>query len=157
MGITLINVGKTENKHLDILLADYINRLNRFVKFKVETVPLPRSIGKCKPAQVKHIEGEMILKHCKTADFIILLDEKGKEFTSQGFSGYIQKKLNMGSRNLCFVSGGAYGFSEQVYQKANECLSLSKMTTTHQLVRLFFVEQLYRAFTILKGHPYHNI
>ncbi len=157
MKITLLNVGKTESKCLNELIDDYIVRINRFVGFKFEFIQAPKNIGKLKPEQVKKLEGELILKKSMPADYIILLDEGGKQFNSVGFSEFMQKKMNRGIGHLLFVTGGAYGFSKEVYDRCNEKLSLSSMTTTHQLIRLLFTEQLYRAFTIIHGHPYHNV
>ncbi len=157
MNISLLNVGKTDNKALELLIDDYIKRINRFVKYKHDFIIPPKNIGKLKPEQVKKLEGELILKYCFDTDYIILLDEKGESYTSVEFSNFIQKTMNKGYKSIVFVTGGAYGFSQPVYQRANEMISFSKMTTTHQLIRLFFSEQLYRAFTIIKGHPYHNI
>lgn len=157
MKITLLNVGKTDSKSLESLIKDYIIRTNRFISLTHEFVLPPKNIGKFKPEQVKKTEGELILKYFTPSDFVILLDEKGTEYTSVEFAGFIQKSMNKGFKNIIFVIGGAYGFSEAVYQRANHKVSFSKMTTTHQLIRLIFSEQLYRAFTIIKGHPYHNI
>lgn len=157
MKITLLNVGKTDSKALETLNAEYIKRINRFIAFEHKFVIPPKNISKYKPEQVKKLEGELILKNSTEADLIILLDEKGAEYTSVEFSGFIQKIMNRGIRSVYFVTGGAYGFSSEVYEKASQKLSFSRMTTTHQLIRLMFSEQLYRAFTIIKGHPYHNI
>lgn len=157
MNISLLNVGKTDSKELEVLIEDYTKRINRFVTFKYDFIITPKNIGKYKPEQVKIIEGDLILKRFSNSDYIILLDEKGKSFTSVEYSNFIQKTMNKGFRNIVFVTGGAYGFSQAVYDRADEIISFSKMTTTHQLIRLFFSEQLYRAFTIIKGHPYHNI
>lgn len=156
MKITLLNIGKTESEQLEGLIVEYVRRVNRFVPFQSEYIMQPKNIGKMKPEQLKQVEGELILKKCAGADYIVLLDEKGKQYSSETFSKQLQKNMNKGFKNIFFVTGGAFGFSQNVYTIANEKLSLSPMTTTHQLIRLFFCEQLYRAFTILKGHPYHN-
>lgn len=156
MKMCLLNVGKTDNKFLESLNADYIARINHFISFTHDFIIPPKNIKKYKPSQVKKIEGDLILKKCSEADYMILLDENGKEFSSVEYSKFIQKTMNRGCRNVIFVTGGAYGFSEEVYSRADEKISMSKMTTTHQLIRLLFSEQLYRAFTIINNHPYHN-
>lgn len=156
MRITLLNVGKTDSKPLEDLIQEYIVRTNRFIRFSHEFILPPKNIGKFKSGQVKKIEGELMVKHFEAADFVVLLDERGNEYTSVEFAGFIQKSMNKGFKHIIFATGGAYGFSEAVYSRANHKVSFSKMTTTHQLIRLVFSEQLYRAFTIIKGHPYHN-
>ena len=156
MKFTLLNVGKTDNANLKNLVGEYSVRINRFVPFQQDFITPSKNISKMKPDEVKRAEGELILKKADNADCLILLDEKGKQFSSLDFAQYLQKLLNSGMKNLMFVSGGAYGFSPAVYQRANDKISLSQMTTTHQLIRLIFTEQLYRAFTIINNHPYHN-
>jgi 23S rRNA (pseudouridine1915-N3)-methyltransferase len=156
MTIVLLNTGKTDNENLRLMLEDYSTRINRFTSFKIDNILLSNSIGKFKPEEVKRAEGDLISKKLTRADYIILLDEQGKKFNSVNFAQFLQKQFNAGYKNIYFVTGGAYGFSPEVYAKAHEKLSLSYMTTTHQLIRLFFTEQLYRAFTILNNHPYHN-
>jgi 23S rRNA (pseudouridine1915-N3)-methyltransferase len=155
MKLTLLCVGKTDNKHLENLLSEYTKRLSKFIRFQIEYI-VPRNTSKLQPNEMKRAEGSFILQKTEKADFIVLLDEQGVTYTSQQFAKQLQKYMNAGYRHIVFVVGGAYGFSDEVYNKADAKLSLSKMTTTHQLIRLFFTEQLYRAFTILKGHPYHN-
>jgi 23S rRNA (pseudouridine1915-N3)-methyltransferase len=155
MTITLLNTGKTDSS-LTALLDEYAIRINRFVKFTIECMVPPSNIGKLKSEDVKRIEADLLLKKLSRADCIILLDEKGKKYSSINFARFLQSVFNMGYKHLFFVSGGAYGFSPKIYEKASELLSLSDMTTTHQLVRLFFSEQLYRALTIINNHPYHN-
>lgn len=156
MKIILLCVGKTDSNNLSIMLSDYIKRINRFVDFKIDYIIPPKNISKLQPVDVKKAEGELILKKIEKASHLVLLDEKGKRYTSMAFANQVQKYMNTGCKHLYFVVGGAYGFSEAVYKKANGKLSLSDMTTTHQLIRLVFSEQIYRAFTILNGHPYHN-
>lgn len=156
MKLTLLNVGKTDNVHLNKLIEDYSIRINRFVSFQHDFVLPPRNISKLKPEDVKRVEGELLLKKLEYADYAVLLDERGKHFSSTDFAQFLQKVFNSGPKNIFFVTGGAFGFSPAVYQNVNNMISLSAMTTTHQLVRLMFTEQLYRAFTIMNNHPYHN-
>ena len=156
MQINILCVGKTDNKHLEVLLKDYLNRLKKYTKSDFEYILAPKSFGKLPPDVLKRKEGELILAKVNSTDLVVLLDERGKSFTSAQFANQIQKFLNCGFRKVHFVIGGALGFDQAVYQRANHQLSLSAMTTTHQLIRLFLIEQVYRAFTILEGHPYHN-
>lgn len=155
MKITLIVVGKTTDNRLTSLIEDYQNRLKHYVPFSLEVLPELRNAKSLSEEQQKTAEGEMILKTVSAAEEMILLDEHGKEFRSVEFSEYLQKKMSAG-RDIVFVVGGPYGFSEAVYQRANGKISLSKMTFSHQMVRLFFVEQIYRAMTILRHEPYHH-
>ena len=156
MKITLLVIGKTDNKHLIQLIDDYQKRLNHYVKFTLEVIPDIKNAKNLSKEQQKEKEGELILQKLQQGDQLILLDEKGKEFTSVQFSAYLQKKMNTGLKRLVFVVGGPYGFSQEVYQKALGKISFSSMTFSHQMIRLFVVEQIYRAFTILKGQPYHH-
>lgn len=156
MKISLINVGKTDSVHLEKLIEDYSLRINRFIPFQQEFMLPLKNFSKLKPDEVKKVEGELLQKKLEGYDFIILLDERGKQFTSTEFAQYLQKVFNSAPKKIAFVTGGAYGFSPLIYKSANDKISLSKMTTTHQLIRLFFTEQLYRAFTIINNHPYHN-
>ena len=156
MRIKLLYIGKTDDKNLEALLEKFISRLGRYVKFETECIPdLKNTKGKSVKEQ-KKLEGQSILKRLDNSDHVVLLDENGKHFDSVGFAGFLQKKMNAGTRNLVLVIGGPYGFSEEVYKEAREKLSLSKMTFSHQMVRLFAVEQIYRAFTILHNEPYHH-
>lgn len=155
MKITLIVVGKTTDNRLTSLIEEYQNRLKHYVPFSLEVLPELRNAKSLSEEQQKTVEGEMILKTVSAAEEMILLDEHGKEFRSVEFSDYLQKKMSAG-RDIVFVVGGPYGFSEAVYQRANGKISLSKMTFSHQMVRLFFVEQIYRAMTILRHEPYHH-
>jgi len=155
MKITFLCVGKTDNKHLDILINEYEGRIKKFIDFKIDYISPPRNFGKLQAKELKKAEGRLILDKVGN-DFLILLDERGKTFSSRKFAAQMQKYMNAGYRNIYFLVGGAFGFSEEVYSKANGKISLSEMTTTHQLIRLLFTEQLYRAFTILNNHPYHN-
>lgn len=155
MRIKLLVVGKTTDSRIVSLIDDYQNRLRHYVPFSLEVLPELRNAKSLSEEQQKTVEGEMILKTVSAAEEMILLDEHGKEFRSVEFSEYLQKKMSAG-RDIVFVVGGPYGFSEAVYQRANGKISLSKMTFSHQMVRLFFVEQLYRAMTILRHEPYHH-
>lgn len=156
MQIRLIAVGKTDHSAIQTLLDEYIKRLGFYIKFEMEIIPDLKNSKNLSEAGQKEKEGELILKKVQTSDELVLLDEQGKQYSSVDFSDYLQKKMNAGLKQLIFVIGGPYGFSESVYQRANGKISLSKMTFSHQMVRVFFVEQLYRAFTILKNEPYHH-
>ncbi|MDT0651054.1 23S rRNA (pseudouridine(1915)-N(3))-methyltransferase RlmH [Autumnicola edwardsiae] len=156
MTIKLLCIGKTDSKQLQQLIDVYLKRLQFYTKFEIEIIPDLKKVKNLDENQQKIKEGELILSKVQNADFLVLLDENGKQFSSEGFSEYIQKRLNSGLKQLIFVVGGPYGFSEAVYQRANSKISLSKMTFSHQMVRLFFTEQVYRAFTILKNEPYHH-
>ncbi|WP_339887814.1 23S rRNA (pseudouridine(1915)-N(3))-methyltransferase RlmH [uncultured Flavobacterium sp.] len=156
MNIKLITIGKTDNKNLQTLIEEYTKRLSFYIKFDLEIIPDIKNVKNLSEAQQKEKEGELILSKITPTDNLILLDENGKTFSSVGFSEFLQKKMNAGIKTLVFVIGGPYGFSESVYQKANGKVSLSEMTFSHQMVRLFVIEQLYRGFTILKNEPYHH-
>ena len=154
MNIKLIVIGETNNKDLKQLVNQYIIKLKHYIKF--ELVVLKDERKKLQQnVQIKK-EGEMILSILKKNDFIILLDENGEQLSSVGFSKFIQKKLNSGMKTLTFIVGGPYGFSDEVKAMSKQQLSLSKMTFSHEMVRLFFTEQLYRAFSILNNEPYHH-
>ena len=156
MNIKLIAIGKTDNKALQTLIDDYSKRLSFYVKFDLDCIPDIKNVKNLSESQQKEKEGELILSKITPTDQLILLDENGKTFSSLGFSTELQKKMNSGVKTLVFVIGGPYGFSEAVYNKANGKISLSPMTFSHQMVRLFFIEQLYRGFSILKNEPYHH-
>ena len=156
MTIQLITIGKTDNKQLTSLIDDYIKRLGYYIKFSLDIIPDIKNSKNLSEVQQKQKEGELILKKISTTDTLILLDENGKQFDSVDFSSYLQKHMNSGIKQLVFVIGGPYGLSEDVYKKSNGKLSLSKMTFSHQMIRLFFIEQLYRGFTILRNEPYHH-
>ncbi|MCK0178283.1 23S rRNA (pseudouridine(1915)-N(3))-methyltransferase RlmH [Flavobacteriaceae bacterium S0862] len=156
MQITLLAIGKTDNKQLQQLIDEYTKRLGFYIKFNLEIIPDIKNSKNLSEAQQKQKEGDLILNKVNTSDVLVLLDENGKQLDSIGFSNYLQKHMNSGIKQLLFVIGGPYGFSEEVYQKAQAKLSLSKMTFSHQMVRLFFIEQLYRGFTILRNEPYHH-
>jgi len=156
MQITLIAIGKTDNPDLERLIAIYEKRLQHYIKFQLQVIPDIKNSKNLSEAQQKEKEGEQILGQIQNSDVLILLDEKGKQYTSVEFSQFLQKKMNSGIKNLMLVIGGPYGFSDAVYQRSNGKISLSKMTFSHQMVRLFFVEQLYRGFSILRNEPYHH-
>jgi len=156
MTIKLLTIGKTDNKQLQYLIDNYKKRLRFYVKFEFEIIPDLKNTKNLTEVQQKLKEGDLILSKLKATDTLILLDEKGKQIDSIAFSEYLQKHMNSGIKQLVFVIGGPYGFSEEVYKKANGKLSLSKMTFSHQMIRLFFIEQLYRGFTILRNEPYHH-
>lgn len=156
MKITLLVVGKTDQKGLQDMIEVYVDRLGHYIPFTFEVIPDIKKAKHLSETQQKDLEGNEILKRCSNSDMLVLLDEKGKSYTSVEFSGFLQKQMNSGLKNLLFVIGGPYGFSEEVYKTARAKIALSKMTFSHQMVRLFFVEQLYRGFTILKNEPYHH-
>jgi len=156
VNIKLISIGKTDQKELEVLINEYQKRLSFYVKFELTLIPDLKNRKVLSIEQQKNQEGEFLLKSFQEADFVVLLDEKGTEFTSIKFSEYLSKKMLSGLKNLIFVIGGPYGFSKEVYNRANQKISLSKMTFSHQMIRLFFVEQVYRAFTILSNEPYHH-
>ena len=156
MNIKLLAIGKTDNKALQTLMDDYTKRLSFYVKFNLEIIPDIKNVKNLSEAQQKEKEGELILSKLSPTDQLVLLDENGKSFSSVGFSKELQKKMNSGIKTLVFVIGGPYGFSDTVYKKAQGKVSLSAMTFSHQMIRLFFTEQLYRSFSILKGEKYHH-
>ncbi len=156
MNIKLLAIGKTDNKQLILLIDEYKKRLKHYVKFDIEIIPDIKNVKNLSIDQQKIKEGDLILSKLKSTDQLILLDDKGKHYTSVEFSSYLQKKMSSGLKQLVFVIGGPYGFSEGVYKKSQGKLSLSKMTFSHQMIRLFIVEQIYRGFTILKNEPYHH-
>lgn len=156
MNIKLIVVSKTDVPYLQTGIDEYVGRLKHYCDFELVTIPALKNMGKASPEEVKEREGQLILKQVEKSDMVVLLDEHGKEYGSVEFSEYLQKQMNTGIRTLSFVVGGAFGFSPAVYVAAQHKISLSRMTFNHQMVRLFFVEQLYRAFTILRHEKYHN-
>ncbi len=156
MTIKLLTIGKTDKKELISLIDVYKKRLNHYIKFQFEIIPDIKNTKHLSETEQKQKEGELILKTLLPTDALILLDENGTQFNSVAFSNYLQKHMNSGIKQLVFVIGGPYGFSDAVYKKANGKIALSKMTFSHQMVRLFFIEQLYRGFTILRNEPYHH-
>lgn len=156
MTIKLRCIGKTDSKELQKLIEVYLKRLQFYTKFELEIIPDLKKAKNLDENQQKSKEGELILNKVQPSDFIVLLDENGKQFTSETFADYLQKRMNSGLKQLIFIIGGPYGFSDEVSQRANAKISLSKMTFSHQMVRLFVTEQIYRGFTILKNEPYHH-
>ena len=156
MDIKLIAIGKTDKTELDQLIKSYQNRLMHYVRFSFEIIPDLKNSKNLSEKLQKEEEGKIILSKISNSDRLILLDENGQEMNSVGFSDFLQKQMNSGLKRLVLVIGGPYGFSEDVYKKASSKLALSKMTFSHQMVRLFIIEQLYRSFTILKNEPYHH-
>lgn len=156
MKVSLLLVGKTVNKHFVELIDEYAGRVKHYIGFEIVTIPELKNTKNLSVDQQKQMEGELILKQLQSGDHVVLLDEHGKEFRSIEFSKYMEQKMLSVNKRLVFVIGGPYGFSQDVYGKANEKISLSKMTFSHQMIRLIFVEQLYRAMTIMKGEPYHH-
>lgn len=156
MKITFLTVGKTTNAHLIKLQEEYQNRLKFYIPFETIIIPELKNTKSLSIQEQKEKEADLILKTLDTSDEVILLDEKGKQYTSVGFSEFISKKMLASHKRMVFVVGGPYGFSERVYQRGNGKISLSAMTFSHQMIRLIFTEQLYRAMTILKGEPYHH-
>ena len=155
MKTILILVGKTVNKHFVAGINDYAGRISHYLPFEIVTIPELRNTKNLSEEQQKSAEGELILKQLQPSDTVVLLDEHGKEYRSVDYARWLQQKQQT-ARRLVFVIGGPYGFSQDVYARANEQISLSKMTFSHQMVRLIFTEQLYRACTIIKGEPYHH-
>ncbi len=156
MKITLLTVGKTDKDWVRQGLDIYVSRLKHYIPFGIVEIPELKNVSALSKDQIKSKEGELILKNIRTTDDVILLDEKGKQYTSVELAKIIQDKISYAGKDIVFVIGGAYGFSDAVYQRANSKLSLSKMTFSHQMVRAIFVEQIYRAFTIMRGEPYHH-
>jgi len=156
MKITLLTIGKTEDKYLLDGIEIYLKRLKHYIPFKITEIPELKATKNLSSEQQKNKEAELIFKNINTSDHVILLDENGQELTSKQFSVFLNKKMVGGQQHLVFIVGGPYGFSEEIYKRNNEKISLSRMTFSHQMIRLFFAEQLYRAYTILKGEPYHH-
>lgn len=156
MKITLLAIGKTNAKYLQEGIEQYTKRLSHYIPFELKILPDVKTTKALTSDKQKEMEGEMFMSAIQQGDWVTLLDERGKEFTSREFASYIDKKMITVPKNLIFVIGGPYGFSKAMYDRANEKLSLSKMTFSHEMIRLFFVEQIYRAMTILKGEPYHH-
>ena len=156
MKITLLTVGKTDKDWVKQGIAIYASRMKHYFPFSIVEIPELKNASSLSQEQIKTKEGELILKNVKPADEVILLDERGREFSSMEFAKTLQDKISYTGKDIVFVIGGAYGFSEAVRQRSNSKISLSRMTFSHQMVRAIFVEQLYRAFTIMKGEPYHH-
>ena len=156
MKITLLAIGKTNQIWIEEAVNEYIKRIKRYITFDFKVLPDVKNAKSLSEEQLKEKEGEIFLASLLDADELILFDEKGKEYTSEGFAGYIEKKMLASTRSLVFCIGGAYGFSASVYSRATGKLALSKMTFSHQMVRLIATEQLYRAFSIINNEPYHH-
>ncbi|MBQ8499570.1 MAG: 23S rRNA (pseudouridine(1915)-N(3))-methyltransferase RlmH [Bacteroidales bacterium] len=156
MKITLLTVGKTDRDWVRQGLEIYVSRLRHYIPFTLTEIPELKNVSALSREQIKIKEGELILKNIRPSDDVILLDERGKEYSSMQLAGILQDKINYECKDMVFVIGGAYGFSETVYARADSKISLSRMTFSHQMVRTIFAEQLYRAFTIMKGEPYHH-
>ncbi len=155
MKISLICMGKTSFPFLREGIDLYVKRLERYINFEIIEIPDKKIGGKDAPSVIKK-EGELLLSRLSPSDFLVLLDERGKQHSSEEMAKFIESKTSLPVKHLVFVVGGAFGFAENIYKRANGTLSLSRLTFSHQLVRLIFMEQLYRAFTILKGEPYHH-
>ena len=156
MKVKFICIGKTGKDFLVEGEKEYLNRLKHYISIEKIEIPDLKNAKKLSKDQIKELEGKEILGKILPGETLILLDERGKTFSSVGFSEFVQQKFNQGGKGLCFVIGGAYGFSSEVYDKSTGKISLSSMTFSHQMVRMIFLEQLYRALTILKGEPYHH-
>lgn len=156
MKITLLVIGKTDAGYFIDAVNEYQKRLEHYIPFEIQVIPDIKNTKSLTSEQQKEKEGELILKSLQAGDYIVLLDDKGREYTSIQFANYIEKKTHTVSKRLVFIIGGPYGFSQAVYDMTNEKLTLSRMTFSHQMVRLIFVEQLYRAMTILNNEPYHH-
>lgn len=156
MNIELIVVGKTDSAEVEALVAMYAKRTNRYCRFSITTLADVRNTRNMAPGRQKQLEGEAILRCVEAGDCLTLMDERGAEYTSMEFAAWMQKRMSSGVKRLVMVIGGPYGFSDEVYARADQKLSLSRMTFSHQIVRAIFAEQLYRAFTILNNEPYHH-
>lgn len=156
MKIKLLAIGKTDDKNLTTLFHTYEKRLKHYIRFEFQVIPDLKNVKNLSEKEQKEKEGELILKKIQPGDQLILLDERGTEYRSVEFSKFLQKKMNSGVKQIVFVIGGPYGFSEAVYKEAKGKISFSKMTFSHQMVRLIVIEQIYRAFTILRNEPYHH-
>ncbi len=156
MKILFLVIGKTDESYLETGIYKYIKRLEHYIPFEMKIIPDIKNRKTLTEEQQKKAEGDLILSQLSSGDDLILLDENGKTFSSVAFSQWIEKQMNSGNKRIIFVVGGPYGFSKEVYAKARFKISLSEMTFSHQMIRLIFVEQLYRAFTIIKGEPYHH-
>lgn len=156
MNIELIVVGKTDSKSVEAIVDMYTKRINHYNRFNITYLPDIRNSKNLSQSQQKSAEGEALLRLIEPSDRVVLLDERGAEYTSIEYADWLQKRMNSGIKRLLFIIGGPYGFSEAIYARADEKISLSKMTFSHQIIRAIFTEQLYRAFTILHNEPYHH-
>lgn len=156
MTVDLIVIGKTDLEPVASLMEMYMKRINRYIKFSVISIPDLRNTRNMPIENQKKQEGELLLRQFSGGDYVVLLDDKGNDYTSAQFAGWLEKRMSSGIKRLIFVIGGPYGFSRDVYERSDERLSLSRMTFSHQIIRALFTEQLYRAFTILNNEPYHH-
>ncbi|WP_329903307.1 23S rRNA (pseudouridine(1915)-N(3))-methyltransferase RlmH [Porphyromonas pogonae] len=156
MRITLLVVGKTDSRQIDDLTAVYTKRLQHYIPFNMDVIPDIKKNAKTDQSRQKELEGQEILKRLDSSDLVVLLDERGKSLTSLEFADYLEKKMVAGLKRVVFIIGGPYGFSNDVYDRADDKISLSKMTFSHQMIRIFIIEQIYRSMTILKNEPYHH-
>ena len=156
MNIELIVVGKTDSREVEALVEMYAKRVNHYCKFSITTIADVRNTRNMAASRQKQLEGEAIMKLITEGDYVVLMDERGQQYTSMEYAQWLQKRMLSGVKRLALVIGGPYGFSEEVYARTNQKISLSKMTFSHQIVRAIFAEQLYRAFTILNNEPYHH-
>jgi 23S rRNA (pseudouridine1915-N3)-methyltransferase len=156
MKATLILVGKTVDKRFAELISEYTNRLKHYISFEINTIPELKNTKNLTSEQQKNSEAELIIKNLQPSDYVVLLDEHGKEMRSIEMADWMKRKMNTINKRIVFIIGGPYGFSQKIYDIAHEKLSMSKMTFSHQMIRLIFVEQLYRSMTILNGEPYHH-
>lgn len=156
MKISLVVIGKTDEAYLQKGIEIFLNRIPHYLPLELKVIPDLKNSKNLSPEQQKEKEGEMILQQFSPSDEVILLDERGTSYSSPAFAQFLEKKMASGIKRMIFVIGGPYGFSDSVYTRSNSSLSLSKMTFSHQMVRLIFAEQLYRALTILRGEPYHH-
>jgi len=156
LNIKLIQIGKTKQQNLQELISSYTSRLKHLVKFEAVTIPDIKNTKNLSETQQKEKEAELILKQVQSSDWIVLLDENGKTYSSVKFADFFQQKMNSGIKTLVFIIGGPYGFSDNIYQMAKQKVALSSMTFTHEMIRLLFVEQVYRAYAILNNLPYHH-
>jgi len=156
MKVTLILVGKTTDQAVILGLEKYLKRVKRYIQFLIIVIPALKNAKNMSESEIKTKEGALILSKIPEPSFLVLLDEKGKEMTSVKFANFIETKMIQSTRNMTFVVGGAYGFSDEVYEKSSFKIALSQMTFSHQIIRLIFMEQFYRAFTIINKEPYHH-
>jgi len=156
MKLKLVVLGKTDKKELQVLIDEYMGRIRHYLPFEIEVIPDIKRSRNSSPEEVRNKEGQAILNRLKPSDIVFLFDEKGKTYSSRDFAKLLQKQMNAGHKQWVLVVGGAYGFGQEIYDRTQGKISMSEMTFSHQMVRLFIVEQLYRACTILKGEPYHH-
>ena len=156
MEISLLTIGKTSISYVKEGIAEYCKRLKRYVRYSIIELPDARKSGKITEAEQKEAEADLILKEVADGDYVVLLDERGEQFTSREFASRLERLMASGRKRTVYVVGGPYGFSQRVYERADAMLSLSKMTFNHEMVRLFFTEQIYRGISILNGLPYHH-